>query len=130
MFERIVNVVTEKKIEKYATAWEGKQATDLATVEEAEQVVKLLAENSPRFRNGMSLPQPRMLANGGGVSGKFFEVSEMLLDGFPRTKLAHLQLEYKMGNKTEMIEVFDAAQQIALYGATGYRNIFSDLDRS
>jgi hypothetical protein len=130
MFERIVKVGKPDALKKYASTFAGKLETDTATIEEARLLSHLLSVESPNFRNGLALPKPDFIANGGGVGETYFDVAEMLADGFPIDKPIHLHLRYDMGGKIRMIEVHDAAYQVAVHGRAGYRGIFTDLDRA
>lgn len=130
LFQRITSTGKPDALRKYGSVYKDKLPTDCATIEEARELVKLLAVEAPKYRKGgLGLPQPQIIANGGGLGGTFFDVEEMLLDGFPTNLPCHLQLKYLIGTKTEMIEVFDAAYQIGMYGAAGFRNVITDLER-
>ncbi len=129
MFNRIVKVGKPDILKKYAATFDGKSVTDTATIEEGRELAVYLAANSPRLRNGMSLPKPELIANGGGVGETYFDAEEMAAEGFPLDKPIHLHLRYKMGPAERMIEVHDAAYQIATLGDDGYRRQYNDLDR-
>lgn len=129
MFERILSIGKPDVIQKYAATFEGKQPSDCATIEEGKQLSLLLASASPRHRNGLSLPIPLLIANGGGLGETYFNAAEMLDEGFPANKPIHLHLRYDFGTHWRMIEVFDAAYQIASLGEVGYKRVFSSLER-
>ena len=129
MFDRIVRVGKPDLLKKYAATFEGKSETDTATVAEARLLASVLAANSARYRNGMSLTTPKLIANGGGFGETYFDAEEMVREGFPTDKPIHLHLRYDMGTFERMIEVHDAAYWIATLGEMGYRRIFNDLDR-
>jgi hypothetical protein len=143
MFERIVKVAGESRADKYASTYRGKQPTDLASITEAATLADLLATASPKYRNGLSLPTPRIIATGIGIGKTEFNSVDMLLDGFPVDKPAHLHLLYEFGPKRnedddaiqqskgfKKLEVFDAAYRIAAHGEQGYLAVFADLERN
>ena len=129
MFDRIVIAGKPDILKKYESTFAGKLPTDTATIEEGRELARLLAKESPNYRNGFQLPKAELIANGGGMGQTYFEVTEMVLDGFPLDKPIHLHLKYDFGDRVRMIEVLDAAYQVAVNGAHGYRQIFNDLDR-
>jgi hypothetical protein len=130
MFDRIVNIGRPDILKRYASTFEGKSETDTATIAEGRLLAEELSAKSARYRNGMALPTPKLIANGGGLGETYFDAEEMAKEGFPVNKPIHLHLRYEMGTVWRMIEVHDAAYQIATKGETGYRRIFNDLDRS
>jgi hypothetical protein len=131
LFPRITATGKPDALRKYGSVYKDKLPTDCATIDEARELVALLAVEAPKYRKGgLGLPQPQIIANGGGMGQTYFDVEEMVAEGFPTNLPCHLQLKYLIGTKTEMIEVFDAAYQIGSYGAAGYRNIINDLERN
>jgi hypothetical protein len=129
MFDRIVRVGKPDILKKYAATFEGKSETDTATIAEGRLLAEELSAKSMRYRNGMGLPTPLLIANGGGLGETYFDAEEMVREGFPADKPIHLHLRYDMGTFERMIEVHDAAYWIATKGETGYRRIYNDLDR-
>jgi hypothetical protein len=129
MFDRIVRVGKPDILKKYAAVYEGKLDTDTATIAEGWLLAEELSAKSMRYRNGMLLPKPKLIANGGGLGETYFDAEEMAKEGFPTDKPIHLHLRYDMGQFERMIEVHDAAYQIAVTGEDGYRRVYNDLER-
>jgi len=129
LFPRITRTGKPDALRKYASTFKEKLPTDCATIDEARELVALLAKEAPKYRGGLGLPQPQIIANGAGMGQTFFDVDEMVAEGFPTTLPCHLHLRYMMGNKTEMIEVFDAAYLIGTNGDAGFRIVIADLER-
>jgi hypothetical protein len=130
LFPRITSTGKPDALRKYGSVYKDKLPTDCATIEEARELVKLLAQEAPKYRKGgLGLPQPQIIANGGGLGQTWFDVDEMVAEGFPTNLPCHLQLRYLIGAKTEKVEVFDAAYQIGTYGDAGFRNVINDLER-
>jgi|688.fasta_scaffold03352_27 hypothetical protein len=129
MFDRIVKVGKPDILKKYQATFAGKLDTDTATVQEGRLLAEELSAKSMRYRNGMGLPTPKLVANGGGVGETYFDAEEMVREGFPADKPIHLHLRYDMGQFERMIEVHDAAYQIAVNGEDGYRRVYNDLER-
>lgn len=130
MFKRIVNIGRPDILKRYASTFEGKSETDTATVQEGRLLAEELSAKSSRYRNGMGLPTPKLIANGGGLGETYFDAEEMAKEGFPTDKPIHLHLRYDMGQFERMIEVHDAAYWIATLGEMGYQRVYNDLDRS
>lgn len=150
-FERIAKAGKPDALRKYASTYEGKQASDLATVAEGWELIDLLKMESPRFRNGLSLPASKLYAIGtkGGPQGGFISADEMVGEGFPNDKPVHLVLLIEQGpprvnaddgqdgeflepakqKGAVKIEVFDACYAIATDGDLGLRRAFDDIDR-
>lgn len=130
MFDRIVRVGKPDLLRKYAATFDGKSETDTATIAEGRLLAEELSAKSMRYRNGMALPTPKLIANGAGVGETYFDAEEMAREGFPIDKPIHLHLRYEFGAMWRMIEVHDAAYQIAVVGEDGYRRIYNDLERA
>jgi hypothetical protein len=130
MFERIVRVGKPDILKKYASTFEGKSETDTATIAEGRLLAAELSKQSMKFRNGLTLPAPKLIANGGGLGQTFFDAEEMAAEGFPPDKPIHLHIQYDMGGVIRMFEVYDSAYWIATLGEMGFRRIFNDLDRA
>ena len=148
MFERILAARKADPLVKYASTYEGKLPTDLATIEEGIELVKALAVAALSYRGGLGLPEPKILAIGGrgGRNTLFIPAMEMADAGFPKDKPIHLFLKYEFGRNLDrsdvvgdeetnphetagaiLLEVCDTAYQIAEYGDRGYKLIFDQI---
>ena len=149
MFERIVKLGSPNALRTYAGTYEGKQPTDLATINEARQLIDLLSREAPKYRQfGLAMPPMKMLAiDGGGQQAKYIDVEEMLSAGFSGDKPIHILIEVEQGAKRRTdsdlgdesihpaetygafhVEVFDTAYAIALDRDGGLRRFFSSMD--
>jgi hypothetical protein len=82
MFQRILTVAGESRAEKYASTYQGKKPTDLASINEAAMLADLLDTASPTYRNGLSLPTPRIIATGVTMGKTEFDWLDMIRDGY------------------------------------------------
>ena len=79
LFQRIVSTGKPDALRTYGSAYKDKLPTDCATIDEARELVALLAKEAPKYRKGgLGLPQPQIIANGGGMGQTFFDVDEMV----------------------------------------------------
>lgn len=149
MFERILKTGAPNALRRYAGTYEGKQPTDLATIREARQLMDLLRQQAPRYREyGLAMPPMTMLAiDGGGQQAKFVNVQEMIDAGFSEEKPIHILIEVEQGAKRRTdadlgdesihpaetygafhVEVFDTAYAIAADNDRGLRQFFAGMD--
>ncbi len=154
MFDRIFNSGAPDALKKYKATYEGKQVTDLATINEGRQLMDLLQAEAPKFRKGsIGLPPASLLAiGGGGLQKGYIPISEMVDDGFSADVPIHLQLEIEQGAARDtsddvggehaatkgavLLEVFDTIYSIVSAERTGgkgardlaLRGIFQTID--
>lgn len=136
-------------IDKFKSTFEGKNASDLATIQEGRRLMELLQTAAPRYRGGMGLPEASLLAEarlGGGLTAMYFTTQELQEEGFPEDQPAHLHLKLEMGptRNTDddfgdehinpfrtkngvLLEVRDALDTIGKHGDHGYERLFTTI---
>lgn len=131
-FARVINTGSKDANKTYATTYEGKSPSDLATITEGRQLVDFLQSQSSLYRKyGLALPPTSLMALGGAPVSNMIPIQEMLDAGFSPEKPIHLY--FQVGNADPM-EVFDNIYRI--FSTTGgarelvLRGIFEVIDAS